>query len=663
MLTGKEISRPFGFLQRFSPARKGLFSREKRASFSWKKSEDMANSESDRILVVDDNFAHAELISRFLKRAGFLDISHAATIHELWSRLETDQFAILLLDYRLPDGTGLDVLRDIKNRNITIPVIMITGQGDERIAVEAIQQGAADYLQKSGDYLLTLPSLIQKTIQNHKLQQTVQNSLAQVHYQALLLENVHDAIVVWDPSGQITYWNQAATDLFAYNGQERLGRQVSEVYLSSFTPSITISGTEPEKPDTLRQYTRPDGKIIWIRSRLSSLHKPGDNTQIIGYMDVSHDVSEQIQAEEALRKSEARYRAIVEDYQTELICRFKPNGHLTYVNQVFCQYFGLERKKLLGMNFLYFVPNDERTKLIQHWTGFNTGKTIATLEHSVFVPHKGLRWLQRTDRAILNASGKVSEFQSVGRDITDQKRMQQQIQAAQTQLVQAARLATIGEIASGVAHQIYNPLTTIIADAQILLRKLGPNAPGRESAEAIEQAGWRLQDVVQRLLAFSEPAAETFELLSVNETIQQAISLVNEQISHAGIRLILNLSQDLPKIRGSARKLENLWVNLILLARDASENYQGQKIMIISKALPDNAVLVEIHDQGESIPADQLAAIFEPNFLGKSGGRGSGMELSICREIVRQHGGQITADSALEHDTIFRVVFPAEVSV
>lgn len=662
MLTGKEIPQTYGFLQRFSKTRQRLSNREKRASFSWKKSDAMTKTAQEHILILDDNFAQVEIIARFLKRNGLPDVSHVATIRELWSRLETEQDAILLLDYRLPDGTGLDVLRELKKRGISIPVIMITGQGDERVAVEAIQQGAADYLQKSSDYLLTLPALIQKTIHNHQLRKTVENTSAQVQYQALLLENVHDAIVVWDSSGKITYWNQAAADLFGFSSQERLGRQVSEIYLKTFNPPITFGDTEMVSPNTLRQYTRPDGKQIWVRSRLSALHQPQNNAQASGYMDVSHDITDQIQAEQALRRSEARYRAIVEDYQTELICRFKPNGHLTYVNQVFCQYFGMERQKLLGMSFLYFVPENERPKLIQHWASFKAEKTIATVEHPVFVPHKGIRWLQRTDRAIPNSDGKVLEFQSVGRDITEQKRMQQQIQAAQAQLVQAARLATIGEITSGVAHQIYNPLTTIIADAQILLRKIGPNSPGRESAEAIEQAGWRLQKVVQRLLAFSKPAADTFELLSVNDTIQQAISLVSEQIAHAGIQLILNLSQDLPAIRGNTRKLENLWVNLILLARDASVNYQGQKIMVVTKLIPENNILVEIHDEGESIPEDQLASIFEPDFLGESGGRGSGMELSICREIVRQHGGQITADSALEHDTIFRVVLPAEVS-
>jgi PAS domain S-box-containing protein len=493
-------------------------------------------------------------------------------------------------------------------------------------------------------------------------QQTIRSSLAQIHYQALLLENVQDAIVVWEASGQITYWNQAATDLFGFTAQERIGCQVSEVYLKSFKPEIAISGTDLKHP-ALRQYTRPDGKKIWLRSRLSTLQQPGDNTPMIGFIDASQDISEQIQAEDALHKSEARYKAMVENYQTDLICRFKPNGHLTYVNHIFCQYFGLEREKLLGMNFLYFIPQNERAKLIQHWTGFSADKKIAAIEHSVFVPQKGLRWLQRTDRAIFDANGKILEFQFIGRDITEQKRMQQQIQAAQAQLVQAARLATIGEIASGVAHQIYNPLTTIIADAQILMHKLGPNMPGRESAEAIEQAGWRLQNVVQQLLAFSEPAAETFEMLSVNDTIQEALSLVSEQISHAGIQLVYHLSQNLPKMRGNARKLENLWLNLILLARDASVNCQGQKILIVTKPIREDTILVEIHDQGESIHEEQLASIFEPNFMGELRGRGSGMELSICREIVRQHGGQISAESALDHDTIFRVVFPGETSV
>lgn len=630
--------------------------------FSHKAGWFMAKEKTVSVLIADDDNAQVEMLGEYLRRFGYSQIMHAGSIRDLWSKLDNQDFDILLLDYRLPDGTGLDVLKRMKDKGINIPVVMVTGQGNERVAVQAIQHGAADYLLKSGDYLLTLPSLIQKTIQTHQLEQSIQRSLSQIHYQALLLNNVHDAIVVWDLGGLITYWNPAATTLFGWNETQRLGQQISEVYLNFFTPNVTLPDADHNAPYHVRKYHGPDGKILWVSSRVSRLfHSPDTDAKLLGYMDVSHDITDRVLAEEALRNSEARYRAIVEDYQTELICRFTPNGNLTFVNEVFCKYFGFGREKLLGMNLLYFVPDNERQRMVQHWTGFSPEKPTATLEHQVQLPGRGLRWLQRTDRAIFDDHGRIFEFQSVGRDITDHKRMEQQIQTAQAHLVQAARLTTIGEIASGIAHQIYNPLTTIIADAQILMRNLSPNTPGRESAEAIEQAGWRLQKVVQRLLSFSEPSANTFETLAVNETIAQALTLVMDQITHAGIQIQLQLAQDLPTIRGNVRQLENLWVNLLLLARDASVNYQGQWIRIVTLALPENAVMVEIHDEGKSISQEQLATIFEPDFIGSPTGRGTGMELSICREIVRQHGGQITADSSPDHDTIFRVVLPAEV--
>ncbi len=615
-----------------------------------------------RLLIIDDDQSQVEMLREYLHRFGYMQITQAASIRELWAKLNHQDFDILLLDYMLPDGTGLDVLKKMKEKGLRIPVVMITGQGNERVAVQAIQQGAADYLLKSGDYLLTLPSLIQKTLQTRQLEQAVQGSLNQINYQALLLKNVHDAIVVWDMDGRITYWNPAAAAMFGWSEAERLGQNVENVYLNFFTPKVSLPDRDHDSPYFIRKYSSPDGKTLWVSSRVSRLFDTQERgSQMIGYMDVSHDITDRVLAEEALRNSEARYRAIVEDYQTELICRYTPTGNLTFVNEVFCRYFGFGREKLLGMNLLYFLPESERQRMVHHWTGFSIDKPAATLEHQVQLPKQGLRWLQRTDRAIFDKQGRIFEFQSVGRDITERKRMEQQIKTAQSHLVQAARLTTIGEIASGVAHQIYNPLTTIIADAQILMRNLSAGSPGRESAEAIEQAGWRLQNVVQRLLAFSEPAANTFETLSVNDTITQALSLVTDQITHAGIQIQLKLEPELPPIRANARQLQNLWVNLLLLARDASVNYQGQWIRIFTSALPGNAVIVEFHDDGKSIAPEQLATIFEPDFIGSPTGRGTGMELSICREIVRQHGGQITADSSPDRDTIFRVVFPAEV--
>ncbi len=694
-----------------------------------------------KVLVVDDDLAQAEMVREFLRISGFTHIDHAENIHSLWQYLEnrpkegkrTDgksnassldesnkiaHYDIVLLDYKLPDGTGLDVLDQMKERDYQIPVVMVTGQGTERVAAQAIQRGAADYLIKSGDYLFTLPALIRKTVHAHQLQLSIQRSLEQIRYQAMLLNNVRDAIVVWDLSGRITYWNTAATVLFGWSAEERLGRPVAQFYLSTFTPAIVLpkegsqTDIRPVDQHVVRQCTNRHGKVIWVSSRVVALTEAsfaqGDETEdgtysgaegspaLIGYMDIAHDISRRVETEQALRESEARYRAIVEDYQTELICRFKPNGTLTFVNEVFCRYFERSRDDLLGMNFLYFIPETERPRLIQHLVSFSPSKPVATLEHRVELQREedereergktdekgnkaevgaaSERWLQRTDRAIFDKQGQVFEFQSVGRDITEHRKLEAQVRAAQAHLIHAARLATIGEVASGVAHQIYNPLTTIIADAQLLLRNLPSDHAAIDSARAIEQAGWRMQKAVQRLMEFSRPETEDFSKLSVNETLQSAISLVSAPIEASGCRLEVELDENLPAMQGNPRQLENLWVNLLLLARDACIDGHGELILLQSRAGPAGTILVEVGDDGKPIPSEQLARVFEPSFVDPNSGRGTGMELSICREIVRQHGGQITADiesihkidSEVQRDefrgTIFRVALPTSKS-
>ena len=623
-----------------------------------------------RVLIVDDDQAQAEMVGEFLRISGFKEIGYASDIRSLWQLLKergSTAFDILILDYKLPDGTGLDVLDQLSKRHQQIPVVMVTGQGNERVAAQAIQRGASDYLLKSGDYLITLPALIRKSIQAHQLKRSIQQSMEQVRYQAILLNNVRDAVVVWDLSGQITYWNPAATALFGWSAEERLGRPVTQIYLPTFTPPIALpKDGEAGAAHVVRKFVNRSGKTVWVSSRVTALRDEKQVDRLIGYMDVLHDITRSVEAEQALRESEARYRAIVEDYQTELICRFKANGTLTFVNEVYCRYFGKTRAELLGMNFLYFVPEHERPKLIQHFITFGPEKHVGTLEHQVNVPEQGLRWMQRTDRAIFDGRGRIFEFQSVGRDITDRKKMELEIKAAQAHLVQAARMATIGEVAAGVAHQIYNPLTTIIADAQILMRSLPKEEPGRDSAEAIEQAGWRLQQVVQRLMEFSRPTSEALDKISVNETLRAAVSLISSSIENAGIQLQVELDENLPAILGNQRQLESLWVNLMLLARDATENGFGQLIQITSRVEGADTAIIEVADDGRLIPVDQLATIFEPNFVGPKSGRGTGIEFSICREIVRQHGGQIVAEvtypqgsgGSSSHRTTLRVSLP-----
>jgi signal transduction histidine kinase len=195
-----------------------------------------------------------------------------------------------------------------------------------------------------------------------------------------------------------------------------------------------------------------------------------------------------------------------------------------------------------------------------------------------------------------------------------------------------------------------------------LRRSTAGDEAARESLEAIENAGWRAQQAVRRLLDFSRPATATLEALSVNKTIENALGLVGGLIESIGVTLEVTLSDSLPAIYGNARQLEDLWVNLLLMARDATnDSSRPHCIRVNSTVNGHDTVVVHVSDDGAPIPGDQLPAAFEPAFADASIGRGTGMEPSICREIVRQHRGQITVTSDPLNGTTFTIVLPLEV--
>jgi PAS domain S-box-containing protein len=614
-----------------------------------------------RVLAVDDNINQVELVKDYLQLLPGFVVDTAWNEEILWKQLESISYDAMLLDYQMPDTNGLKILSKLSDKGHKFPVIMVTGQGDERVAAQAIQRGAVDYVVKSGNYLEELPAIIEKAVRLSQLQLSVEKSLEQIRYQALLLNNVRDAVIVWNLDGKITYWNPAAERLFGKQASDCMGQSVIERYFAHFVPPVQLNSLEHVDCEIEREYVNNEQETIWVSSRITVLSDPKDKRQIMGYMDVSRDITARKQAEVLLRESEARYRAIVDDHQTEMIRRFLPNGELTFVNETYCHYFNQKREALLGRDYLEFALKDDQGKVRSALSHLTYENPVHVSEYRVVLPNGHIRWNEWTDRAIFDETKHFVEFQSVGRDITDRKKMQKQIETAQMHLIQSARLTAIGELSSGIAHQIYNPLTTIIADAQLLRHDLPSGHPARESLDAIIKAGWKAQEVVQKLLDFSRPTTDTLEHLSVNKTIESALSLVRHQIEANGVNIIVKLDTDLPEVVANSHQLEDLWVNLLLLARDATADGNKHTITITStKKLDHSSVIVEVIDDGKLILPEQIDSIFEPNFTGPSGGRGSGMELSICREIVRQHGGEIRAESSPALGTVFRVILPKE---
>jgi two-component system NtrC family sensor kinase len=250
---------------------------------------------------------------------------------------------------------------------------------------------------------------------------------------------------------------------------------------------------------------------------------------------------------------------------------------------------------------------------------------------------------------IFDENGQVHQAIVLEEDMTERIRLE-------ASLAQSEKLAAVGQLAAGVAHEINNPLTAVIANAQLLQRSLPPDSDLQESIDLIVIAGGRAAQVVRNLLDFARKEQYRFEPTDVNETIRKALGLVQHEILSRSITLTFKPEERLPRLLASGDHLQGVWLNLLLNALDAFEGAPGQ-ITVLTRQ-QEGAIHVVFADNGKGIPEEYLPRIFEPFFTTKSPGRGTGLGLSVCHQIVRQHGGVILVESKPGKGTTFTVVLP-----
>ncbi len=244
-------------------------------------------------------------------------------------------------------------------------------------------------------------------------------------------------------------------------------------------------------------------------------------------------------------------------------------------------------------------------------------------------------------------------LQQIGRliifdDITDRAELEQQ-------LIQAEKLSSIGLLAAGVAHEVNTPLAVISTYAQMLARQISGDETKARMLEKIAKQTFRASEIVNSLLNFSRTSQTEFGEVDLNRIIQETISLIEPQLRKAGIELELSLAAGLPPIKGNAGRLQQVFLNLFLNARDAME--EGGKLRVRS-FVSDGSVQVDVADTGKGIPPEILSRIYDPFFTTKPAKRGTGLGLSVTYGIVREHGGTIEVESLPGAGTCFHLDFP-----
>jgi two-component system NtrC family sensor kinase len=230
-------------------------------------------------------------------------------------------------------------------------------------------------------------------------------------------------------------------------------------------------------------------------------------------------------------------------------------------------------------------------------------------------------------------------------------------QHLQATLAQSEKLAAVGQLAAGVAHEINNPLTIILANAQLIQRSLpAGDEELLDMAESIVQATERASQAVRDLLDFAR--RERYELAptDLNETIHRTLGLISHELGARTISVQFDPALDLPAVNASQDHLQGVWLNLLINAIDAIE--QGPGVISIKTINTGESIQVSITDDGVGIPPEKISRIFEPFYTTKEPGRGTGLGLAVCHQIVTRHRGQILVDSQPGQGTTFTIILP-----
>ncbi|MCB9134615.1 MAG: PAS domain-containing protein [Anaerolineales bacterium] len=278
-----------------------------------------------------------------------------------------------------------------------------------------------------------------------------------------------------------------------------------------------------------------------------------------------------------------------------------------------------------------------------------TGENTHRLNH-LWSPDSDVEEWEISSYPVFDESNRVSQVILAEEDITEKRQLEYK-------LIQSEKLAAVGQLAAGIAHEINNPLTAVIANVQLIQRGLSPEHEMQDSLELIGMAGERAAQVVRNLLDLTRKEKYTFVPTDINLTIQKALDLLQHELIAHNITLHYEPNTELPELLASPEHLEGVWINLLSNAFDAVD-HTGQGAITITSFRKNNHIQVIITDNGHGIPAERIARLFDPFYTTKATGHGTGLGLTISQRIVKQHGGHIQVDSKTDQGTQFMVFLP-----
>jgi PAS domain S-box-containing protein len=402
-----------------------------------------------------------------------------------------------------------------------------------------------------------------------------------------------------------------------------------------------ILGGEVVRKESVRR--RKDGSLVDV----SVLAYPiRFNDKLVGAYGVYSDITKRKEMEEAIRQAAEEWRRTF-DSISDAISIHDRDFRIQRANKAFADIFQMSLDQIIGKHCYELHKGGKPHSGCPHQQTLATEKPAAT---EFYESHLG-KFLWESTSPIFNENGEVVGTVHITRDITEQKQQNEQ-------LMMADRLASIGELAAGAAHELNNPLTSIIGFSQLLMEKDTPDYIRKNLALICSEAQ-RAASVTSNLLTFARKHRPVKQLTQINDIIEDVLKLRAYGHKSNRIEVERHLAPDLPEIMVDGFQMQQVFLNIIINAEYfMTVAHKRGTLTITTKKQNGSTVRISIADDGPGIPEENLSRIFNPFFTTKEAGKGTGLGLSICHGIVAEHGGQIYARSEPGKGATFVIELP-----
>jgi PAS domain S-box-containing protein len=485
----------------------------------------------------------------------------------------------------------------------------------------------------------------------------------------LLVQSVTDyAIYMLDPSGIVTSWNAGAERFKGYRPAEIIGRHFSSFYgeedKAAGVPERALkTAAEEGRFEAEGWRYRKDGTAFWANVVIDPIRDP--DGKLLGFAKITRDLTERRQADERLRRSEERFRLLVQSVTDYAIYMLDPDGFVTSWNAGAERFKGYRADEIIGSHFSRFYSEDDRE------AGVPARALATALSEGRFeaegwrVRKDGLQfWASVVIDPIRSDSGELLGFAKVTRDLTERRNSQLALERAQRAFLQSQKMEAIGKLTGGVAHDFNNLLAAIVGSIDLAKRRAAEGKDITRFLDNAMQAADRGAALTRRMLTFARKQELQLEAVDLTVLIRGMAELLERTLG-AGITIETHFPIVIKSVRADPSQLELAVMNLAVNARDAMPN--GGRILIAARRAqvqlqsdlaPGEYVCLSITDEGEGMDERTLSQAIDPFFTTKGVGKGTGLGLSMAAGMAEQFGGTLRLKSVVGEGTTVTLWLP-----